>query len=315
MERSKQLILKLVALVFPAAVTGSPSAPATDREPAQHAPAVSPTLPLSVPEWKKPEPQILPLPARTDSAAELPSRSIPTPTFYSSATFAAKVSETTRASSSEKVLSLAVPSRQHWTLLTDKTEREGGATEAELLESDEGMVFEGELGSIPSDRGPVGFAIARVPFDVISKNPSSTSNKQNRIDEPAFRNDSITDGNGRQLPVSCYGVSFILSADEPLVYAIVVTMNTNPTTSYGANITYQKRITVGPSQERFIARWSELEAYARGRKLDQAPPLDPSKIDTIGLQITRSTQTSDNQIVNPLHFSLVIHGAWLLATH
>lgn len=167
------------------------------------------------------------------------------------------------------------PAADQWAVRTDRTEREGGATTATVRNTEFGILFEGLLQALPGERGPVGFAIARTGW---SPGPSD-------------------------------GVVLHLRASEPLVF-IIAASTIHSEASSGPEFTYQQRVQVSADTTQYELLWANFEAYTRGRPLEGAPPLRPTEIVALAIQITRSSQAPDKVQRIPLPFS--IHAEWPL---
>ena len=162
------------------------------------------------------------------------------------------------------------PKADQWQIVNDQTER-GGASTGRVTDVANGIEFAGVLGSIPGNDGkPVAFSLARIKY-------RPTSNAK--------------------------GVRVALSSLTPVTALILVAPplpeRQRPTT------TYQKAIVLKGDGEiqTFKASWSEFEATVRGKKAKDAPKLDPTKIDSWALQVTRSSQPGQKRY-EPIEFQI-----------
>lgn|GEM_PF-5856613 len=60
---------------------------------------------------------------------------------------------------------LVIPKASQWKILTDLTER-GGSSQLRLEDVFKGLQLQGSVGAIAGRTGPVGFVIARIPYQI-----------------------------------------------------------------------------------------------------------------------------------------------------
>ena len=86
-------------------------------------------------------------------------------------------------------------------------------------------------------------------------------------------------------------------------------------TGYGqGSITYVAYFTADTKLDMRCVRFDDFVATQRGRRLNDAPKLEPSAITHIGLSITRSTQTIASEEGDMTPFDLRMDPAWHFLT-
>lgn len=158
----------------------------------------------------------------------------------------------------ELIVDFFLPCAAFFEIITDKTER-GGASELKLDDGQDGLRFTGHVGAIQGESGPVGFALARIPFVI----------------EPGILGGSLV-------------IRAVESVTISVVLGVLDVRNPNP---QAGNLTYSTSFVLneGINDIRFV--WNQMEAKIRGRLIPVAPALQPEWANSFAIQIARSQQT------------------------
>jgi hypothetical protein len=165
---------------------------------------------------------------------------------------------------------LTLPKASAFEIVSDKTER-GGASELEVTDVPNGLKFKGQVGSIQGSRGPVGFALARIPVAIDSHSVGSSLSIE------------------AALPVT---ISIVMGVPDEL----------NPRPGAGT-LTYSQSfpLNVGTNQISFM--WQDMKATIRGRPIEGAAPFRPELAETFAIQVSRSQQVAvDPESFDPIPF-------------
>lgn len=165
---------------------------------------------------------------------------------------------------------MTLPKASAFEIVSDKTER-GGASELEVTDFPNGLNFKGQVGSIQGSRGPVGFALARIPVVLDSHSVGSSLPIE------------------AALPVT---ISIVMGVPDEL----------NPRPGAGT-LTYSQSFPLNLGTNQISFMWQDMKATIRGRHIEGAPRFKPELAETFAIQVSRSQQvTVDPQSFDPIPF-------------
>lgn len=162
---------------------------------------------------------------------------------------------------------LVIPKASQWKILTDLTER-GGSSQLRLEDVSEGLQLQGSVGAIAGRTGPVGFVIARIPYQ-------------------------IKDGS--------IGGLLALTSNKDINLTLTLTMESDSTLSY------QNTIPIKAGSQEISFMWNDFKPFFRGQPQPEALPIDLNLVDSFALQVTRGNQVPEirNNLI-PIEFTFVI---------
>ena len=171
-------------------------------------------------------------------------------------------------------MTIELPKASAFEIVSDKTER-GGASELALTDVPHGLRFKGQLGSIQGQRGPVGFALARIPIVLDSSSLGSVISIE------------------AALPIT---ISIVMGVPEEL----------NPRPGAGT-LTYSQSFPLSFGANQISFQWSDMTATIRGRHIEGAPQFRQEIAKTFAIQVSRSQQvTVDPDSFEPILFDFTV---------
>ena len=162
---------------------------------------------------------------------------------------------------------LLFPHEAHWTLKNDKTERPGvGKTESYIEQDVEFVRMKGQLASLPSTMGRVGF--------------------------------SLMETNITQTLIGSEGILFTGTGTSEAIFSVLV--KDNQSDQPQGTLTFQWDFQTDGEKKTFFAPWKDFTATIRGKKVSGFQ-LDLNSVHSLSFQISRSHQKQGYDTV-PLEF-------------